>query len=263
MTLHWDVASGLDAEGEPFVVITLIEARGHVPQEPGAKAIVTADGLRFGTVGGGRVEARAIEHAQALLREKASEPRLVTWNLQREIGMSCGGEATFLFETHDRKRWQVAIFGAGHVGQALVRALLPLDCRITCLDTREEWLAKLPTATNLEAVLEPDLPARVRTLDPSTFFVVMTKGHATDVPILETIFRCFPDAPYVGVMGSELKSQKIRADLVSRDISPACIERLHCPIGIDAGGNVPAEIAISVACQLLSHRVPGSKSLSR
>src|SRR4051812_24559559 len=113
----------LSEKREPFVVVTLLSVRGGAPADPGAKAIVTRAGLDRGTVGGGKVEARAIAHALELIGRRASEPELLVWNLQRDIGMTCGGEVTMLFETHGADRWRVAVFGAGHVAQALVRVL--------------------------------------------------------------------------------------------------------------------------------------------
>jgi len=254
MSNHWTEAAELDARGDAFIVVTMVGCRGHVPQDLGAKCIVTSAGLHSGTVGGGKVEARAIEEAKAILASGETEPKLVTWNLTKDIGMTCGGEATFLFETHHRKKWSIAVFGAGHVGQALVRTLLNLDCQVTCLDFRQDWLARLPQSPKLNAVLAEKPEDVVENLSPNTFFVVMTRGHASDVPILEQIFKRYPDAPYIGVMGSDVKAQKIRNDLASRGISKELIERLHSPIGLDLGGNDPYEISISVAAELLKTR---------
>lgn len=254
MTHHWTAASELDARGDAFVVVTMIGARGHVPQDLGAKCIVTMTGLHSGTVGGGKVEARAIEHARSLLEAGSRDPQLVTWNLTKDIGMTCGGEATFLFEVHHRKKWSIVVFGAGHVGQALVRTLANLDCQVTCVDFREDWLAKLPESPKITRVLAEDPASLVKDLSPESYFVVMTRGHASDVPILDAIFRAHPGAPYVGVMGSDVKAQKIRHDLAARGLATDLIERLHSPIGLDLGGNDPFEISISVAAQLLKTR---------
>ena len=77
-------------------MITLLSLRGSAPQVPGAKCLVTASGLVAGTIGGGKVEARAIERAiEVLSSKKKSDPIQITWNLQRDIKMTCGGECTF------------------------------------------------------------------------------------------------------------------------------------------------------------------------
>lgn len=250
----WLAAQKLEESGQPFVVITLISTRGHAPQDPGAKAIVTQEGLCHGTIGGGKVEARAIEMAMSLLEAPPSEPQIFTWNLQRDIGMTCGGEVSLLFEHHHSRQWSIAVFGAGHVAQALVRTLSQLDCHITCLDSRSEWLEKLPAHSRLDKFSDSDLTNLVSKFNEKTFFVIMTQGHSTDLPILEKIFRTFPKTPYVGVMGSDIKSLRIRDDLKSRGIEPSLLEKLRCPIGVDGGRNAPAEIAICVATELLQAR---------
>lgn len=251
MIEHWLTASELTESAEAFVVITMIACRGHVPQEIGAKAIVTIEGLKQGTVGGGKVEAKAIVHARSLLADENNEPQILTWNLTSDVGMTCGGEATFLFEVHNPKNWKIAVFGAGHVSQALIRTLANLDCHMTCLDTREEWLSRIPNSRKIKKILAMDLPAEVAKLSSDTFFVVMTQGHGTDLPILEKIYLTHPHAPYVGVMGSDVKAKKIRGDLFKRGISEGQVDRLKSPVGLPIGGNRPYEIAISIAAELL------------
>lgn len=251
----WQRACSLQNSGTPFVVVTFVSCRGEAPQDPGAKAIVTPSGLALGTVGGGKIEKRAIEYALEWLKaEGSAPPRLEVWNLQRDIGMTCGGEVTFLFERFGIAPLHITVFGAGHVAQALVRTLLTLDCQITCLDTRMEWIQKLPESAKLSTKVSTDLASEVPAQRPNSFFVVMTQGHATDLPILEAIFRTTPQAPYVGVLGSELKARRIRNDLLSLGISNALIETLHCPMGLTLGQNAPSEMAISITAQLLQVR---------
>ena len=133
----------LDA-GKSFVTITLCAIRGSAPQILGAKALVTADGIETGTVGGGKIEAASIQHAQEMLAQEVEcAPQLICLNLQTDIGMTCGGEVTLFFEKHVRTTWPIVVFGAGHVAQALIPMLMKLNCHVTCVDPRKEWLAKL------------------------------------------------------------------------------------------------------------------------
>ena len=259
MSGFWEAACELDRASTPFVVITLVSERGHVPQDAGAKAIVTSRGLHWGTVGGGRVEARAIEEARSVLQNRNGspsrrEPRLVKWNLQTDIGMSCGGEASFLFELHERARWRVAVFGAGHVAQALSRVLVPLDCQISVFDARAEWIERLPAAPNLARFCVGNSVDHISDLDGDSYFVVMTQGHATDLPILRALFETHPNAPYIGVMGSPVKAKKIRSELGELGVSNEQLARLRSPIGLSLGGNQPHEIAISIAAEILQVR---------
>jgi xanthine dehydrogenase accessory factor len=233
---HWENAGELERSGVPFVVATMVGTRGSAPQDPGSKIIVTAEGLHSGTVGGGKVEAKCIATALELLAAPPGEPKLYTWNLQRDIGMSCGGEGTFLFETHARETWKIAIFGAGHCAQALVRVLAPLECRVTLVDNRPEWMGKLPDAPNLRRVLAEEPALEVAKLEKGTFFAVMTRGHATDMPVLRAIAESHPDAAYFGVIGSDVKGIKIRSELAAAGVPAGFIERLRCPMGLAFGG---------------------------
>lgn len=250
----WQITHELSSSATPFVVITLISSRGHAPQDPGAKAIVGKEGLLWGTVGGGKVEARAIEKAQEKLSATNSIPELLTWNLQTDIGMTCGGEVSYLFETHFSTFWEIAIFGAGHVAQALVRVLSNLECRVQCIDSRPEWIEKLPKQRNLQTKCVESMASAVEGFSEKTFFLSVTQGHAFDIPVLVEIFRRFPNAPYIGVIGSEAKGSKIRKELLEKGIAPALVEKLHCPIGLPIGKNHPGEIAVSIAAELLKVR---------
>src|SRR3989304_6033946 len=111
----------LSKGGRPFVSVTLVDAVGSTPQDAGTKMLVDVTGLLFGTVGGGRVEHQAIQFAQQMFADRNSPTaRLVEWNLQRDVGMTCGGEVKLYFEAYNHRSWRIVVFGAGHVAQALV-----------------------------------------------------------------------------------------------------------------------------------------------
>ena len=245
----------LVATGKPFVAVTMVEAIGSTPQDMGTKMLVTESGLAFGTVGGGRIEFKAIEQAQQMLTAVGLECRtFVEWNLQRDVGMTCGGVVKLFFEAYNVDDWHVVVFGAGHVAQALVSCLLQLDCRITCIDGRSEWLEKLPIDTRLK-VIESNSPAEhVSDLRESDFVVCMTMGHNTDLPILEEIFRRKLTPAYLGAIGSRSKRKVLLRDLVACGLPEEAIGAFHCPIGLPIGTNQPAEIAISIVAQMLQFR---------
>ena len=203
----------LDEKGDAFVCVTLAEARGSVPQEPGAKMLVTAEGRFCGTIGGGRVEEAAIKRARELLstRPKIS-CELIEWNLQRDIGMTCGGVVKFFFEVFRPCSWPIAIFGAGHVAQALVRILASLSCRVSVFDTRPEMLSQLTETSNIKARLIEPLEDGVMEIPDGAFVVVMTQGHRTDKPVLERILKT-RSFPYLGAIGSASKAAVLRREL--------------------------------------------------
>ncbi len=239
----------------PYVVLTLVQIDGSAPQDVGARAIVTREGLFWGSVGGGKIEKHLIELAREKLTADNPEPTLIKVNLQRDIGMTCGGLVSCFIEPCLRKRkWTVAVFGAGHVSQELIRTLIRLDADIHCIDSRPEWLEKLPSSSRLHRYHLPQMQEFVEKLTENTFIIVMTMGHATDVPILEKVFKADKNFAYVGVIGSETKKVAIKRELRERGVTPEKLEKLICPIGEDFGTNDPVEISYSVVAQLLKTR---------
>jgi len=235
-------------------IITMVDFKGSVPQALGAKALVTAEGLQEGTVGGGKVEARAIEHAKKLLASpEAAACEIVEWNLTRDIGMTCGGVVKFLFEIHKPKLWHIVVYGAGHVAQELVPMLCRLDCHVTCVDQRPEWLAKIKEQPNLTKICEAEPKITVRDFTSNDYFVLMTQGHGTDLPILSEILRTHKP-PYLGVIGSKTKALSLRDGLKKLDFDQEKIQSFYCPIGLGFGDSTPIEISHSVVAQLLQTR---------
>jgi len=249
--------------GQAFVVVTVVDTTGSVPQDVGAKMIVDHGGRLFGTVGGGKVEGRAIKEAQEMLSELASEEsavrlktRFCNWNLQKDIGMTCGGSVRVYFEAQNLTNWSIVVFGAGHCAIALIPLLSRLDCSITCVDHRPEWLEKIAPSPRLKKVLVTEYTDYVENLTPLNFVLLMTMGHSTDKPILLDILQRYSQGwkpfPYLGVIGSKAKAARLHQDIVAAGLKDE--HPFFCPIGLPIGGNDPAEIAISVAAQLLDVR---------
>lgn len=235
-----------------FVVVTISNTRGSAPQDLGARMIVTREGLHFGTIGGGKVENHCLEFASNLLGSNVTKIAK-TWNLQKDIGMTCGGEVSFLFENESSaSTWDIAIFGAGHVSQQLTRTLLNLNCKLTVIDNRLEWLEKLPKHSKLRTIHNLNMEKEVKNLSDHTFVASMTMGHAKDVPILkEALKRNFP---FLGVIGSLSKRNAMTKELIEMGVCASDCEKFTCPIGEPIGTNDPAEIAISITAQLLKFR---------
>ncbi len=259
----WNELADCEARGLPHVLVMLLETRGSAPQSAGAKMLVRENGLPFGTVGGGKIEAAAIRFARELLSADGPglELREVVWNLQRDIGMTCGGEVRLLFHARRFSAWTIAVFGAGHIVQALVPVLLTLDANVRCFDSRSEWLEKLPRHPRFEVRLMENPAEAVKGLPARAFVLSITQGHGTDLPVLIEAFRrgCFP---FVGCIGSDVKARKLRGELEEAGISREELGKLRCPLGLPIGGNAPAEIAISIAAQLLMERDVGNRGIT-
>lgn len=252
----WSGLADCETHCVPHALVLLVETKGSAPQSAGAKMLVRSEGLPLGTVGGGKIEAAAIRFAREMLSQPngtGMEIREVEWNLQRDIGMTCGGEVRLIFHVRRPTTWPIAVFGAGHIVQALIPVLQTLDATIHCFDHRPEWLEKLPPHPRSEPRLMENPAEAVRELPPGSFILSITQGHGTDLPVLLEAFRrgCFP---FIGCIGSEVKARKLRSELVAAGIPRAVADTLHCPLGLPIGGNAPAEIAISIAAQLLQAR---------
>jgi xanthine dehydrogenase accessory factor len=254
MPTFFDVLNELMADEVPLVTVTVVDTMGSVPQDRGAKMIVTADGLRFGTVGGGKVETKAIAEAQRMLRgELGDTTHFVQWNLNKDVGMTCGGIVKLYFEAHNAGRWRIVLFGAGHVANALATLLVHFDCHLTVIDPRPEWLARLPQSPKLTAIQSGDMPSMVKTIPDDAFVVLMTMGHTTDKPILLEVLRT-RKFPYLGVIGSHSKALILRRDVAEAGLPEEAQTAFHCPIGLELGTSHPYEIALSVVAQMIQRR---------
>jgi xanthine dehydrogenase accessory factor len=251
---YFEALNDLAASNVPFVAVTVVDTLGSTPQDRGSKMLVTAAGRQFGTVGGGKIETRAIEEAKALLADpSAPKTRFHQWSLEKDIGMTCGGVVRVYFEAFNVTRWNIVVFGAGHVAQALIPLLITLDCRVTCIDPRAEWLARLPDSPKLHRVETPDMPAEVAKIPEGSYVVLMTSGHTTDKPILIEILRT-RTFPYLGVIGSNSKAKRLRQDIAAAGLPDDAQRAFFCPVGLGFGSDAPHEIAISIVAQMLETR---------
>ncbi len=211
-----DESTRLQRDGVAYCTVTIVDARGSIPQEIGASALFGDAGLLYGTVGGGRLEARCAEQAHALLASRTGpRTKFEALNLSRDVAMTCAGEVTLYYEAHHPEdSWNIAIFGAGHVAQKLCRFLLEFDCHVVCVDTRAQWLERLPRDARLEALQVRRFADGVEAVRNGTIVVVMTMGHLSDLPILEALCAKAVRMPYLGVIGSKSKAAIMRRQLL-------------------------------------------------
>jgi xanthine dehydrogenase accessory factor len=254
VTTFFQAFNELSAAGQPFVAVTVVDTVGSTPQERGAKMLVTREGRYFGTVGGGKIEVRSIAEAQQLLADDtAPKTRFFQWSLHKDIGMTCGGMVRVYFEAFNVTRWNIVVFGAGHVANALVELLVKLDCRITCIDPREEWLARLADSPKLTKVLSAHMPGEVAKIPEGSFVVLMSMGHTTDKPVLLEILRT-RTFPYLGVIGSNAKAKRLKQDVREAGLAEELTKAFRCPVGLPFGSDAPWEIAVSVVAEMMQVR---------
>lgn len=254
LVTFFEAQNDLVASGTPFVAVTVVDTLGSTPQDRGAKMLVTPEGRVHGTVGGGKIEVRAIAEAQSMLSDStAPKTRFHQWSLEKDIGMTCGGIVRVYFEAFNVTRWNIVVFGAGHVANAVIDTLIKLDCSLTCIDPREEWLGRLPESPKLRKVHSTDMPSQVASIPEGSFVLLMTMGHTTDKPILIEILRT-RQFPYLGVIGSNAKAKRLKKDVLDAGLPPEATKAFFCPVGLEIGSSHPQEIAISVAAQMLQVR---------
>jgi xanthine dehydrogenase accessory factor len=246
------------------VVAELIAVRGSSPREAGAFMLIASDAVT-GTIGGGALEYMVIDRARQVLRDGLPDATMDI-PLGPEIGQCCGGRVEVSLRPADAKvlvgrlerteaaRPHVYLFGAGHVGQALARALAPLPLHVHVIDTRPDELVGLPGNIDGRALAMPE--AAVRSAPAGSSYVVLTHDHALDFLIgAEALKR--HDAPYVGMVGSKTKRAKFRSWYLSEaGGSPEAFDRLVLPIGGRAfpdglGDKRPEVIAALAAAEIL------------
>jgi xanthine dehydrogenase accessory protein XdhC len=263
MTVTLSTALAHLGPDQPAVLVTVAEALGSTPREAGARMLVTERDIA-GTIGGGQLEWRAVEAARELLAEGGTARRL-DLPLGPALQQCCGGYVAVTLEAvtpavRERLAGEiaaslarlplVALYGAGHVGRAVVTALAPLPCRTLWIDSRADPFPDLLPA-NAEARHAAEPAAIAATLPPGTFYLVMTHSHPLDLDIVEAVLRR-GDFAWLGLIGSDTKRRRFEGQLRARGIPAARLDRLVCPIGIRGiDGKEPAVIAASVAAQLL------------
>jgi xanthine dehydrogenase accessory factor len=256
---------------EPGVLVAVRATQGSVPREAGTWMAVFA-GRVLGTVGGGHLEHEAIALARAALRGAPLEAQR-RFALGPSLGQCCGGVMHLGFERvepagaeglcarlaaeQDGRRMPVALFGGGHVGRAIVRALTPLPVRVHWIDSRDEiFPAGLPPHVHAEH--SAPVEGAVRDLVPGSRVLVMSFSHAEDLEIVAACLerlRRGDDLPFIGLIGSRSKWATFRHRLEARSFTAAEIARVTCPIGVPGVvGKEPEVIATAVAAQLMQQR---------
>ncbi len=159
-----------------------------------------------------------------------------------------------LFAEQIHSSGRVYVFGGGHVAQELVPVLSHVGFRCVVMDDREEFTRRelFPGA---EEIICGDMSriSDYMTIGGEDYVCVMTRGHAYDTVIQAQVLRCRPS--YCGVIGSAAKAAGVRKTLREEyGLTDGELDLVTTPIGLDIRGETPAEIAISIAAQLILHR---------
>jgi xanthine dehydrogenase accessory factor len=148
---------------------------------------------------------------------------------------------------------RLVIAGGGHVGQSLAALATALDFRLTVIDDRPDYISRERFPTASERILG-DIETELTRLciDPETYVVIVTRGHRNDGRALAAVVNS--PARYIGLIGSKRKIKTIFDDLAQQGVSVETIARVHAPIGLEIAAVTPAEIAVSIAAELIAVR---------
>jgi xanthine dehydrogenase accessory factor len=236
--------------GEPCVLVTIIEELGSTPRNAGSKMVISAS-QAFDTIGGGHLEYKAMEIARDMLASGQQSTHLERFSLGASLGQCCGGVTVLLFEPMGQVQAQIAVFGAGHVGRALVPLLASLPCKVRWIDSREaEFPDHLPHG--VRKIVTEDPLDEVDELPAGSYCIVMTHNHQLDLELSAAILKR-NDFAYFGLIGSKTKRVKFEHRLRDRGFDSTTLQRMRCPMGIgEVKGKLPVEIAISIAGEIIA-----------
>jgi xanthine dehydrogenase accessory factor len=242
------------------ILVEVATTQGSVPREAGTRMLVAAHEVH-GSIGGGHLELQAIGMARECLHRGNVTVHEQHLALGPTLGQCCGGTLTLRFAPLDAAtlaRWPAAVpsfylqlYGAGHVGRAIVRHLASIHCVVQWIDAREHEFPTTPMPAHIQRLCVEPVEAEVAQAPAHAHYLVLTHSHDLDLRITEAILRR-SDFAYLGLIGSLTKRARFLRRFAQRGLAPTVLERLTCPIGI-AGihGKEPEVIAIAVVAQLL------------
>ncbi len=251
------------------MLLSVHGTEGSVPRNAGAWMALWPDGHLSGTVGGGQLEFEGVAWARGWLSDPARPPEVRRFPLGPSLGQCCGGvvflraeavqvagpaDAEALTQRLTAHHVPVALFGGGHVGRALARALAPLPFALRWIDSRDEvFPANLPARVHTEH--SDPVHAAVPQLLSGSHVLVMSFSHAEDLDVIDACLQRqarHHDLPFVGLIGSRTKWASFRQRLLARGHTEAALQGITSPIGLPGlSGKEPEVIAASVAAQLL------------
>ncbi len=261
------IGRDLIEKGQDFVIAKVVDTQGSTPRKRGAYLLMKHDGTRFGTVGGGKLEAEVEKICQETFQTKESmiyHFRL-TAEEQQGLDMRCGGDADVSIEYVDAskpnsfieefdKKATAFIFGGGHVGQALEPILRYVNFTTKVIDDR-------PSFANRERFPEADEVVVINSFldayqgmetDANSYIIIVTRGHSADYDVLkQTLTRT---TGYIGMIGSKNKVAEIYRLLREDGFSQEELDRVYSPIGVSIFAETPEEIAISIVGEMIKVR---------
>ena len=249
--LNWiELLNDFKRKQEAVALVTVSKCLGSTPCIVGSRMIVTNEGEIHGTIGGGKLEFKAID--EAIIAIKENKIIETTYTLGPEFEQCCGGKVELIIEPMNQSP-ELFLFGAGHIGVEICRILKDTPFQVNLIDSRKDWLTNLEFDNHVKKceVREDDFKTfkdAVRWRN-NCYVLVMTHDHAIDFDIIALAIQ--NETKFIGLIGSKTKRVRFNNMLISELSIKEGMNNVVCPIGLKLGGNTPKEIAISVVAQLL------------
>ncbi|HWQ77660.1 MAG TPA: XdhC/CoxI family protein [Anaerovoracaceae bacterium] len=260
------VVKDLIERKEDFVIAKIVDTEGTTPRKKGAWLLMTQDGIKYGTVGGGSLEAEVGKVCLETFRTKDSKVHHFQVSCAPGQGADlCGGSADVSIEYIDTKKpdsfafdfdteTKAFIFGAGHVGKAVEPILRSVNFTTTVIDDRAEFANResFPEADGIVVIGSFKDAWQGMETDENSYVVIVTRGHSGDYDVLkQTLSR---ETAYIGMMGSRKKVAEIFRVLREEGFSQEDLDRVYTPIGTNIFAETPEEIAVSIAGEMIMVR---------
>ncbi len=253
------LAGDLHRRHRPFVMVTVVWARGPSSGKQGGTAIIDADGAVHGWIGGACAEPTVLREARRVMNE--GQPRLMYLGPAEELDghtrpgvvtvpIACASEGAMeVYMEPVLPQPHVVVIGRSPAVRTLAKLALALDWRVTVVDDGG-------VLGPIEDVVVHDSLAAIDGLgiDDTTAIVVATQGHY-DEPALAAALAT--PAPYIGLVSSATRSESVLALLADQGHDPDQLRRVHTPAGLDLGHIEHREIAVAILAQLVAIRAAG------
>jgi xanthine dehydrogenase accessory factor len=245
----------IQEEGGAGVLATVVETTNNGAIEPGENILIRDGKPVVGTIRQERLVEAVLKEADARLQEEKS--KLVSLELPDN-----GGKVEVFFEVLPAPP-KLIVVGAGHIAVPLVKFAKLLDFHVTVLDDRILF-ANRERFPDTDEIRVGDMAAELKglPLTPSTYIVLITRGHKYDEPCLREIVHS--QAKYIGMIGSRRRIKALFEKFRNEEkIAEEILQRVYAPIGLDIATETPEEIALSIMAEIVKVRRGGeARSLS-
>lgn len=255
--LTWfEAINTLNQQQQAYVLVTLLGTSGSTPRHTGTKMVIAAD-VAYGSIGGGHLEYKVIAEARNVLQQANPQPAqcLKHFQLSASLGQCCGGETSVLLEYFPASGINIMLFGAGHVGRALVTILQDLPCQVQWVDSREQEFPHqyLAGKGNVTAIVTDEPEAEIQLMPANSYYLIMTHNHQLDFDLCRQLLKR-QDFAYLGLIASQTKWNRFRQKFKQFEINPELYQRIKSPVGLEqVKGKLPMEVAVSIAGELIQH----------